>query len=53
MVNLYYKIWVDAIAAQQAKKSATVNWKLYTLIPISLLQGIKLLTFFLLDESCC
>ena len=46
MVDLYYKIWTDAVAAEQEKKSATRNWKLYTLIPISLLQGINLLTFF-------
>jgi len=46
MLSLYYKIWVDAIAAERAKKSKIANWKLYTLIPISALQGINLLTFF-------
>ena len=46
MLSLYYKIWVDAIAAERAKKSKIGNWKLYTLIPVSALQGINLLTFF-------
>ena len=46
MAALYYKIWVDAIAKEQSKKVEGRNFKLYTLIPISLLQGINLLTFF-------
>ena len=46
MLQLYYKIWVDAIVAEQSKKVEQRNWKLYTLIPISILQGINLLTLF-------
>jgi hypothetical protein len=46
MLALYYKIWVDAIITEKAKKVEARNWKLYTLIPISLLQGINLFTFF-------
>ncbi len=46
MLELYYKIWVDAIASAKAKKSQPGNWKLYTIVPISLLQGINLFTFF-------
>jgi hypothetical protein len=46
MLALYYKIWVDAIVTEKAKKVEARNWKLYTLIPISLLQGINLFTFF-------
>lgn len=46
MLTLYYKIWVDAIVTERAKKVEGRNWKLYTLIPISLLQGINLFTFF-------
>lgn len=46
MLSLYYKIWTDAIVTEQSKKLQKKNWKLYTLIPISLLMGINLLTFF-------
>jgi hypothetical protein len=46
MLDLYYKIWVDAITSAKAKKSQPGNWKLYTIVPISLLQGINLFTFF-------
>ena len=45
-MELYYKIWVDAIITERAKKLEGKNWKLYTIIPISLLQGINLFTFF-------
>lgn len=51
MLRLYYKIWVDAIAAVRAKKAEAGSWKLYTLIPMSLLMGINLLTFFLWMKS--
>jgi hypothetical protein len=46
MRSLYYKIWVDAIKTEKAKRVEARNWKLYTIIPISLLQGINLFTFF-------
>lgn len=46
MLSLYYKIWIDAIETERAKKVEARNWKLYTIIPISLLQGINLFTFF-------
>ena len=46
MLSLYYRIWVDAIDAEQAKKTQRQNWKLYSLIPMSLLMGANLLTFF-------
>lgn len=45
-MNLYYKIWVDAIIATRKSKAESANWKLYTIIPISLLMGINLFTFF-------
>jgi hypothetical protein len=45
-MELYYKIWVDAIITERAKKLEGKNWKLYTIIPISLLQGTNLFTFF-------
>jgi hypothetical protein len=47
MFGLYYKIWVDAIAATKAKQAGAASWKLYTLVPMSLLAGINLFTFFL------
>ncbi len=47
MLSLFYKIWVDAITATRAKRAEAGNWKLYTLVPMSVLEGINLLTFFL------
>lgn len=46
MLKLYYKIWVDAIVYEQTKHGHFRNWKPYTLIPISVLQGVNLLTIF-------
>jgi len=46
MLSIYYKIWVDAIVFEQTKNGQRRNWKIYTLIPISLFQGINLLTLF-------
>lgn len=44
MLSTYYKIWVDAIVLEKSKKGDEGNWKAFTIIPISLLQGINLLT---------
>lgn len=44
MLSTYYKIWVDAIVQERAKKGDQGNWKAFTIIPMSLLQGINLLT---------
>ncbi|WP_428330977.1 hypothetical protein [Mucilaginibacter sp.] len=46
MFKIYYRVWADAIVAEQAKKVEKRNWKLYTLIPMSIVMGINLLTFF-------
>ncbi|MDB5088630.1 MAG: hypothetical protein JWR09_2624 [Mucilaginibacter sp.] len=46
MLRLYYRIWADAIVSQKEKKTEHTSWKLYTLVPMSVLQGINLLTFF-------
>jgi len=46
ILNLFYKIWVDAIVYEKTKHGDIRNWKPYTLIPISVLQGINLLTVF-------
>ncbi|MEN0052781.1 MAG: hypothetical protein AAGC65_03895 [Mucilaginibacter sp.] len=48
MLSIYYKIWVDAIAAEKNKKGDEGNWKAFTIIPMSILQGINLLTFLFL-----
>ncbi|MDP9077552.1 MAG: hypothetical protein M3O71_09040 [Bacteroidota bacterium] len=45
-MTLYYRIWADAIISQKAKKTEQTSWKLYTLIPLSLIMGINLFTFF-------
>ena len=46
MLNIYYKVWVDAIVFEQTKNGERRNWKIFTLIPISVFQGINLLTIF-------
>ncbi|MDB4923933.1 MAG: hypothetical protein JWQ54_5916 [Mucilaginibacter sp.] len=44
MFNIYYKIWVDAIVFEQTKNGQRRNWKTFTLLPVSVIQGINLLT---------
>lgn len=46
MARLYYRIWVDAIISQKKKRAERTSWKLYTLVPMSALQGINLFTVF-------
>lgn len=46
MQNWYYKIWADAIVSQQQKRGEHTSWKLYTIVPVSALQGINLFTVF-------
>jgi hypothetical protein len=48
MLSIYYKIWVDAIVSEKNKKGDEGNWKAFTIIPMSILQGINLLTFLFL-----
>lgn len=48
MLNTYYRIWVDAITAERSKKGEQGSWKAFTIIPISILQGINLLTLIFL-----
>ena len=43
MTNIYYKIWVDAITYEKTKHGHIRNWKVYTLIPISVIQGVNFL----------
>jgi len=42
--NIYYEIWVDAIVWEKSTNGQRRNWKAFTLIPLSLCQGINLLT---------
>jgi hypothetical protein len=51
MLNIYYKIWVDAMVFERTKYGQRRNWKIYTLFPISMLQGINLLTVFFLASA--
>ena len=46
MKDLYYKIWVDAIVYEKTKHGHLRNWKPYTLVLISILQGVNILTIF-------
>lgn len=48
MLNLYYKIWADAILFEKSKRGKDVNWKTITLIAISILQGLNLLVILFL-----
>jgi hypothetical protein len=47
MANIYYEIWADAIKV--TKKKDSDQWKVATLIPMSILHGVNLLAilFFL------
>ena len=47
MRTLYYSVWADLISKARRKKTSAANWKLLTLVPMSLLQGINLFTLFL------
>jgi hypothetical protein len=51
MAALYYRIWADAITSTKSKKAEANSWKLYTIVPLSLLMGINLFTFFLWMKS--
>ncbi|SEN44583.1 hypothetical protein SAMN05192574_103185 [Mucilaginibacter gossypiicola] len=44
MLSIYYKIWVDAITQERAKKGMDGSWKVFTIISMSLIQGVNLLS---------
>jgi hypothetical protein len=48
MLSIYYKIWADAIVYERSKKDRQSSWKAFTIIPVSILQGINLLAILLL-----
>ena len=41
MTNIYYEIWADAIRTTKRKDSE--QWKMATLVPMSILHGVNLL----------
>lgn len=47
MLTLYYRIWADAIIAGRARRANGGSWKLFTIVPMSLLEGVNLFTLFL------
>ena len=48
ILNWYYKIWVDAIVFEKTKFGHMRNWKTYTIIPMSIIQGVNIATLFFL-----
>ncbi|HVW95814.1 MAG TPA: hypothetical protein VHA56_07585 [Mucilaginibacter sp.] len=46
MKNWYYRLWVDAITSRKKANKQQGNWKVFTLVPVSLFQGINLFTIF-------
>lgn len=48
MLSIYYKIWIDAIAFEKAKRGKDINWKTISLISVSILQGLNLLVLLYL-----
>lgn len=51
MLSAYYKIWVDAILFAKSNKAESQSWKVFTMIQISILQGLNLATLLLLIRA--
>ena len=51
MLSAYYKIWVDAILFAKSSKAESQSWKVFTIIQISILQGLNLATLLLLIRA--
>lgn len=51
MINLYYKIWVDAIEFERKNHGDSRGLLFYTLVPMSFIQGLNLFGIFLLLSS--
>jgi len=47
MLRLYYKIWADAIISTREKRAEAGSWKGFTIVPLSLVMGLNLFTFFI------
>ena len=43
MKNIYYQLWVDAIEFERSNNQGHRDWRVYTLIPISMIQGLTFL----------
>jgi hypothetical protein len=43
MKNIYYQLWVDAIEFERSNNKGHRDWRVYTLIPISMIQGLTFL----------
>lgn len=43
MKNIYYQLWVDAIEFERSNNQGLRDWRVYTLIPISMIQGLTFL----------
>jgi hypothetical protein len=48
MENLYYKIWVDAINFERKSKEGFRNWKVYTMIGMTMMQYLNFMELTLL-----
>ena len=44
MKKLFYTLWVDAIVFERSNNNGIRNWKIYTLVPMSLYQGLNIFT---------
>jgi hypothetical protein len=51
MLSAYYKIWVDAILFAQKSNAESQSWKVFTIIQMSILQGLNLATLLLLIRA--
>ena len=47
MANLYYKLWADAIWYETSKHKMFRNWQAYTMVGISISQGLNLAFIFI------
>jgi hypothetical protein len=50
MLNLYYKIWVDAITRLRSRPENEGMWKFYAVVFISMAQAINLLLIDVIAE---
>jgi len=51
MLELYYKVWVDAIKYEKTKHSHLRDWKYVTLVYMSLLQGLNFGTLYICNSN--
>lgn len=51
MINIYYKIWVDAIEFERKNHGESRGLLFYTLVPMSFIQGLNLFGIYLLLSS--